>query len=215
MTTFDLTSEKTQDYKDFWQDTQSKRLLKPEVVIANQHGTKLVAYATDDNEMLEAGFLIFFNDQKKVLVQTTRFLHVIESLSCLETSLDGRVFFVGGDFEDHGTLGAITFDSHLTAETFIAVGDGKTSCESVTEILRITGSDHLLVAGDKSLFAYSYESGSFKALRIFALPEAGFIVSMAVRKNFIFALDDQGKIFVRSVEKQLDTQALSTRGKRA
>lgn len=213
LSTFELESEKIEDFKDFWQETHSKKQLKPDMVIANQLASKILAYAQDEEELMEYGFLIFQEGPKKTVVDTNRFRHVIDSWECMESSLDGRVFFVGGDNEDIGVIGSISFDSTLAIETFIKVGEGVQTSETITQIHRIIGSDHLLVAGKGYIYVYNYQDKNFKFLKIFDIEEAGLIVSIVLRKHNIFLLDDQGKVFVRNCSKELDIAALTARGR--
>lgn len=212
LSSIELSTEKTEDFKDFWVDPHSKKQLKPDMAIANQQATKIVGFAQDEEELLDHGFIIFQEGTKKIVVEATRFVNSIQSWECMESSLDGRVFFVGGEGEDHGVIGSITFDYMLSVESFIKVGDQVQTCETVTQIHRVIGSDHLIVAGNKFIYAYHYDNKAFNLLRIFDLAEASLISSIALRKNLLYLLDDEGRLFVRNCSKTLDIPALTLRG---
>lgn len=213
LTTYNFETKECDQIRDFWVHPETKRKLKPEIVISDQESTKFAGYAQDFDDMREEGFLLFYEraTKKNVAIKSNR-LNMLESWACMETSLDGNVFFVGGDCEKRGVLVAFTFDSSLAPEVFIDVANGTKKCSSVTQISRIIGTDYLIVACRCNVLFYKYQDKKFEFLRAFEVGQTGDIVSISLRRNSLFVVDDEGKIFVRSSAKELETQGLYKRG---
>lgn len=191
------------ELEDLCKHPQRNQKMRPDMLVADQLATKIVCLMQDVGDLMDAEFVTYWKDSKTVCMDCGRYFQAIETWECMESSLENKVFFVGGDYQNEGIIVAISFNEELSVKASKPITSKNSQCRVIKAIRRIKGTDTIVAAGNEGIHILSYQKGQFDSLNHFAIEGMGSIVSIQVSSNYIYLMNNDSTIFLRACDASL------------
>jgi hypothetical protein len=207
ISTFNISTFKIEDIKDFWLHSTKKKRLVPTMVVANKTGDKILGLAVDDSGTESDEILVYYGLGKRTQISCDIYRSQISIWTGMESSREGNTVFVCGEKSEVGVIGCLSFDDKLSPIKFSSFKDADSGkdYECFQVVRRMLGSSILLVGELTKVLATEYLNQSFNLLREFKVAGCQEILEIRANISRIYILDSKGTLFIKYFSKKIDS----------